>query len=156
MSVAQREDYVRDALFAILEEWSKVKNNFKLIIRELKTQSVSESQFRDILATTISALQGVVHDSNSKIQLLASRIGENRCASDGGSLTCWDTIKQLQTEMETVQESLPVTDVLLVKLQQSNDGTEVRLEKLGQSFGNMATHYRSTIANINKQLVWLS
>jgi hypothetical protein len=70
---------------------------------------VSESQFQDILASTISALQGVVRDLDSKIQLLESRIGESCVALDGGSLTCWDALKQLQEEMETVKESLPAT-----------------------------------------------
>jgi hypothetical protein len=151
----QREEYAQDTLSTLLEEWSKVKHNFDLLNRNLRTQSVSESQFRDVLASTISALQGVVHDSDSKIQLLASRIGESRVASDGGSLTCWDAVKQLQEEMDTIKESLPVTEVSIEKLQSSGEGTDARLMNLGQSFENMASHYRKTILNINEELTRL-
>jgi hypothetical protein len=156
VSIIQREEFAQDALFTLVDEWGKVKGNFDSLNMELRTQAVSESQFRDVLASTISALQGVVHDSDSKIQLLASRIGENRMASDGGSLTCWDAIKQLQEEMESMKEGLPATDVILEKLRMSGDETEVRLKNLGQSFDNMASHYRVTIVNFNDQLARLS
>jgi hypothetical protein len=77
-------------------------------------------------------------------------------ASDGGSLTCWDAIKQLQDEMEVMKESLPETDGMLEKLKLSGDGTESRLKNLGQSFENMASHYRATIKNFNDQLARLN
>jgi hypothetical protein len=68
--------YVWDALMVIFEDWGWVKHNFELLNRKIKTQGVLESKFRDVLASMISSPQAVVHDSDSKIQLLASRIGE--------------------------------------------------------------------------------
>ena len=83
-----RDDHTRESLAVIIEEWNKVKTNFGLLNRELKTQGVSESKFRDVLAGTISTMQAAVHDSDAKIQLIVSRIGESREASNEGSLTC--------------------------------------------------------------------
>jgi hypothetical protein len=93
-----------------------------------------------------------MHDSDSKIQLLASRIRESRLASDGGSLTCWGAIKQVQDEVERVKEGMLVTDQDVEKLKKSGAGVVVRLDNLGKSFENMAAHYRSTITSINDQL----
>ena len=59
----ERDDFIRDSLKVILEDWSRVKGNFELLNRELENQGVSESQFRDVLASTISALQSVTCSS---------------------------------------------------------------------------------------------
>jgi hypothetical protein len=60
---AEREDYARDSLMIIVQEWGKVKVNFELLNSELATQGTSEMKFRGILASTIRSLQSVVHDS---------------------------------------------------------------------------------------------
>ena len=151
-----REDHTRDSLAVIIDEWNKVKANFGLLNSELRTQGASESKFRDVLAGTISSMQSVIHDSDAKIQLLVSRIGESREASDEGSLTCWDAVKQLQEGLETIKANLPVTAQLVEQLEKSGEGTAARLNNLGKSFENMAAHYRSTITNINDQLGRLS
>ena len=155
-STDEKEAYTRDALLVMIEEWPSIKNNFERLSEELKSNGASESKFREVLAATVSSLQAVVHDSDSKIQLLASRIGENRIASDGGSLTCWDAIKQLQGEMESVEATLPLTDQAIQENKQACSSTDGRLKNLGQSFDNMAKHYRTTISNINEQLGRLS
>jgi hypothetical protein len=109
-----------------------------------------------VLANTISSLQSVVHDSDSKIQLILSRIRESQEASDGGSLTCWEAIKQLQDGLDAVKDCLPVTDQLVEQVRQADVGTEARLDNLGKSFGNMTVHYRTTVTNMNEQLGRLS
>jgi hypothetical protein len=153
---AEREAYARESLTIIVQEWGKVKNNFELLDSGFTAQGTSEMKFRDVLADTISSLQSVVHDSDSKIQLLVSRIGESQEASDGGSLTYWDAIKQLQEGLDSTKECLPVTEQLVEQVKQAGAGTEVRLENLGKSFANMTAHYRTTVTNINDQLGRLS
>jgi hypothetical protein len=152
----EREVYTRESLTIIVQEWGKVKNNFDLLRSGFTAQGTSEIKFRDVLADTISSLQSVVHDSDSKIQLLVSRIGESQEASDGGSLMCSDAIKQLQEGLDSIKECLPVTDQRVEQVRQAGAGTEVRLENLGKSFGNMTVHYRTTVTNINDQLGRLS
>jgi hypothetical protein len=146
----------RESLAIIVQEWGKVKTNFELSNSRLATQGTSEMKFQDVLADTISSLQSVVHDSDSKIQLLVSQIGESQEASDGGSLTCWDAIMQLQEGLDVIKECLPAGDQLVEQVRQAGAGTEVRLENLGKSFGNMTAHYRTTVTNINDQLGRLS
>jgi hypothetical protein len=152
----ERDGHARESLMMLVREWSKVKKNFELLDNEIATQGTSEMRFRDVLADTISSLQSVVHDSDSKIQLLVSRIRESREASDGGSLTCWDAVKQVQEGLEAIRDCLPVTDQLVEQVRLAGAGTEARLENLGKSFGNMTAHYRTTITNINDQLGRLS
>ena len=93
-----------------------------------------------------------MHESDLKIQLLASRLGESPLASDGGSLTSWDAIKQVQDAVERINGGLPATDLLLDELKRSGAGADLRLENLGKSFVNMSTHYQTTITTINEQL----
>jgi hypothetical protein len=153
---AERGDLARDSLMTIVQEWGKVKKHFKLLNSEFATQGASEMRFRNVLATTISSLQAVVHESDSKIQLLVSRIGESQEASDGGPLTCRDALKQLQEGMDAIKDCLLITDQLVEQLRQAGAGTEVRLENLGKSFANMTAHYRTAVTNINDQLGRLS
>jgi hypothetical protein len=72
----EQDAFARDSLLVLVQEWGKVKINFELLNSEFITQRTSEMKFRDVLADTISSLQSVVHDSDSKIQLIVSRIGE--------------------------------------------------------------------------------
>jgi hypothetical protein len=160
---AHKDEFAQNALGMIMADWGGVQSNFELLNREIQTQGESESKVRDVLASTISSLQSVLHDSDSKIQLLVSRIDGSRDASDKGSLTCWDAIKQLQEGVEAIKRGLPVTAQLLDKLRETGDGrretgdgVEARLVTLGKSFDNMTGHYRTTITNVNDQLGRLS
>jgi prefoldin subunit 5 len=116
----------------MIEEWGRgIKTNFNLLNQELQVQGILETTFREVLASMISSLQSVVHGLDSKIQLLALCIGENQVASDGGSLTCWDALKQLQEEMENIQPSLLEMEQTVEKLQQTDASVHMQLETLG-------------------------
>jgi hypothetical protein len=155
-TTADKESHAQESMLMMIEEWNRVKRNFDLLNEEFQTQGSSDTKFRDALASTISSMQGAMHDSDLKIQLLASRLGESPLASDGGSLTCWDAIKQVQDAVDRIQNEIPATDLLLDELKKSGTNADVRLENLGKSFVNMSTHYRTTITNINDQLGKLS
>jgi hypothetical protein len=99
-------DKLELSLQTVIAECNRVGSNFELFHMELENSGEGERKHREALAHTIAKLQDGVGEVNTRVQLLAAKMGDAPFGSEKETQSLWEAVSQLEASTGRIQQEM--------------------------------------------------
>jgi hypothetical protein len=150
---AKRESAEAESLRTVLAEWNKLGANFDLFNAEFKNLGSGEEKYRDVISTTVVKIHEAMRDTDARVALLAARVGKDHTgASDLGSDSVWDAIRNVCNTMDGVQEDVKSAMKGIPNFDSFHEDTRTKLGNLSDNFHGLRKYAQESFVAIQAKV----
>jgi hypothetical protein len=145
----KRESVETESLRTVLAEWNKLGANFELFNAEFENLGNGEEKYRDAISTMVVRIHEAMRDTDARVALLAAWVGEDVTeASDMGSDSVWDAIRNVCNTMDDVQEDGKGALKEIPKLAGFSTDATIKLGTLSENFHGLRNYAQDSFMAI--------
>eukprot|EP00978_Attheya_sp_CCMP212_P037849 scaffold182065_cov76-Attheya_sp.AAC.1 len=116
----------------------------------MDTHSEGDKAFREALAGTIAQLQGAIDLTDGKVKILSARVGDTPDTLVDQSINVWEAIESIQGDLDATNTLLSSGKEEVAERGAQLEGTDLRLDTLGQSYKNLSGSYKQHQVLVSK------
>ena len=140
----------------IINEWQQVKSNFDVIKHELERLGATREERAVCVAGAFGNIERKLKQVDTKVLVLASKLGDELMLSNNGSKTLWETLKEMAEEISALANTEAMNHKTVVQL--GNEAI-LKVQEVQNSMDSLVTnlvdfkeHYIGTIQSLADEI----